>query len=84
MQANAPATNRSDDEIRAALLGLFANKKAEGCAADFLGQCSRDEMPAHVVKVVADIKAAMEPKPEPPPADDPEGGAQQEAPVADV
>ncbi len=69
LQPQAPADTKSDTEIRAALLSLFGNKKAEGCAADFLAQCSREEMPAHIVSVIAGIKSAVEPpKPPDPPS----------------
>jgi putative ATP-dependent endonuclease of OLD family len=79
LSSQTPTDTKSDDEIRDALLLLFANKKAEGCAADFLSQCSRDEMPAHIVSVVAGIKDAVEPKPPEPDPSEAQAGAVQEA-----
>ena len=80
LHAQTPAPDKSDDDIRAALLALFGNKKAEGCAADFLAQCSREEMPEHVVKVVAGMKDAVEPKPTKLAQEAPQDGADQETP----
>lgn len=62
LNTQTPTDDKSDVEIRTALQSLFGNKKAEGCAADFLAQCSRDEMPEHIVKVISGIKDSVEPK----------------------
>jgi putative ATP-dependent endonuclease of OLD family len=77
LQAKTPLASKSDDDIRDALQAFSKHKKADGCAADFLAQCSRAEMPQHVVDVVAAIKDALEPKsPEPAaPDDSPDAGA---------
>lgn len=62
LQAQAPGTNKSDQEVRDALQALFKHNKSAGCAADFLAQCSQAEMPAHIVSTISGIKDAIEPK----------------------
>jgi putative ATP-dependent endonuclease of OLD family len=81
LAAQTPSDARSDDEVRTALQALFKNRKAEGCAADFLSQCSRDEMPPYVVTVVAAIKNALEPKAPVPAPQAAEAAAVHENPV---
>jgi putative ATP-dependent endonuclease of OLD family len=78
LHAQTPAADKSDDDIRTAMLALFGNRKAEGCAADFLAQCNRAEMPEHIVKVIAAIKDAVEPKPFEPSPEPPSDGDDQE------
>jgi putative ATP-dependent endonuclease of the OLD family len=62
LHAQTPNASRSDQEIRDAMRELFKRSKGEGCAADFLAQCSRAEMPQHIVDILARIKSAVAPK----------------------
>ena len=63
LHSQAPNATKLDQEIRDAMSALFKHNKGGGCAADFLAQCSRAEMPQHIVDVLSGIKKAVEPKP---------------------
>ena len=65
LHSQAPHAGMPDDDVRATMTTFFKTKKGEGGAADLLAQCSREEMPTHLVAVIAGIGDAIEPKAEP-------------------
>jgi putative ATP-dependent endonuclease of OLD family len=56
LQAQRPTPQTADPDLRAALGSFFKSKKGDGAAADFLEQCSQNEMPPYVVSLAASIR----------------------------
>ncbi|MBY0050952.1 ATP-dependent nuclease [Brevibacillus agri] len=60
MSAQKPTETMPLDDLKKALREFFTKSKANGSAADFLGQCSKDEMPEFLVSIVKSIQVIIE------------------------
>jgi putative ATP-dependent endonuclease of OLD family len=60
MSAQKPTETMPLDDLKRALREFFTKSKANGSAADFLGQCSKDEMPEFLVSIVKSIQVIIE------------------------
>ncbi len=61
LAAKTPTSAMPLDALRDTLADYLLWSKGSGTAADLLGQCSRDEMPAFVVQTLTAIKTVVEP-----------------------
>lgn len=80
--ANPPSDAMTGAQMCESLTEYFIAKKGEGAAAEFLAGCSKDEMPAFLTEVIAEIRKVAEPPgvleagPPPEPSSDDIGGEQ--------
>ncbi|HEX3625925.1 MAG TPA: AAA family ATPase [Verrucomicrobiae bacterium] len=66
LAAKTPTAAMATNDLRNALNEYLSWSKGEGTAADLLGQCTKDEMPAFLVETLKQIKELVEPAPIPP------------------
>ena len=59
---NPPTEAMAADDVRESMMGYFKDKKGEGAAAEFLSECTKDEMPKFITMALADIRLVADPK----------------------
>ncbi|TEB06300.1 hypothetical protein [Pelotomaculum propionicicum] len=52
-----PTPEMTIEELKTSLKEYFRWAKGSGSAADFLNQCSKDEMPGYIVEVLKEIRS---------------------------
>lgn len=57
LNAIKPTPEMNLEELKTSLKEYFRWAKGSGSAADFLNQCSKDEMPIYIVKVLKEIRS---------------------------
>lgn len=62
LSTKTPTNIMSLEDLKNALKDYFKWAKGSGDIADFLGQCSKDEMPKFVVKTLESIQSIVEPE----------------------
>jgi putative ATP-dependent endonuclease of OLD family len=65
LAGESPDNDKPINEIKDSLRIYFKRYKGAGAAADFLAQCTREEMPSYVVDTLSTIKTIVEPEPQP-------------------
>jgi len=59
LSTNAPSAAMTDDGIKSSLRLFFKGNKGAGVIADFLSQCSREEMPKYLVDTIEAIHGTI-------------------------